>query len=192
MMTIKDLNNDIKICTKCDLYREIKNYVIGDGNIKSKVMFIGEAPGKTEDARGKPFVGKAGKVFEELLRSIELFRTDVYISNCLRCRPPNNREPSEAELFACTPYLDKEIEIIKPKVLCPMGNFAVNFVFKKYGIEKQKGGGISRLHGSFYKVKNLFDELTVLPLYHPAMAVYNPLMKKILMDDFKKIEKIIK
>lgn len=187
-MKFDDIKKEILECKKCELFKTKINYVPGDGNSKAKIMFVGEAPGKTEDEKGLPFVGRAGKIFDELLRSVELFRTDIFISNCLHCRPPNNREPTDGELLVCTPYLDKQIEIIKPKVLCPMGNFAMQFVFKKYGLEKPKG--ITVVHGKQFKVKNLFDDIIIIPLYHPAMATYNPETKITLLEDFKQLEKL--
>lgn len=177
----------IKNCKKCSLWRTRKNPVYGEGPLNAEIMFIGEAPGFNEDLQGKPFVGRAGKIFDELLNSIGLKREEIYITNILKCRPPENRNPAQEEIKACSPYLDKQIEIIKPKIICCLGNFATDYVMKKFGLGDEIKG-ISKIHGEVFNVRNLFFTLKIIPLYHPAVAVYNPEMKKILLDDFAKLK----
>lgn len=181
---IKQLEHVIVSCKKCELWKTRKNPVIGNGSLDAGVMFIGEAPGYHEDAQGIPFVGRAGKVFDELLQSIELEREEVYVCNILKCRPPDNRNPFDPEIKACTPYLDRQITAIKPKVIGTLGNFATSYVLEKFGLQAEK---IGKIHGKTFHIKNLLFESRIIPLYHPAAATYNPNMKSVLMDDFKAI-----
>ncbi len=181
---IKQLEHAIVSCKKCELWKTRKNPVVGNGSLDAGVMFIGEAPGYHEDMQGAPFVGRAGKVFDELLQSIELKRGEVYVCNILKCRPPDNRNPFDSEIKACTPYLDKQITAIKPKVIGTLGNFATSYILQKFGLEVEK---IGKIHGKTFHIKNLLFESRIIPLYHPAAATYNPNMKSILLDDFKTI-----
>ena len=126
---MKKITDEIKYCKKCELCKSRNNPVIGEGNLNTEIMFIGEAPGYNEDKQGIPFVGKAGKILDELLHSIGLQREDVYIANILKCRPPENRNPLKTEIDACTEYLNRQIELIQPKIIIPMGNFACSFIF---------------------------------------------------------------
>ena len=181
---IMRIKQDVLNCKKCDLYKTRKNPVVGDGSLNASVMFIGEAPGYHEDMQGIPFVGRAGKVFDELLQSIGLERKEVYVCNILKCRPPENRNPFDSEIKACTPYLDRQITAIKPKVIGTLGNFATSYVLEKFGLQAEK---IGKIHGKTFHIKNLLFESRIIPLYHPAAATYNPNMKSVLMDDFKAI-----
>ena len=181
---IKQLEHVIVNCKKCELWKTRKNPVVGNGSLDAGVMFIGEAPGYHEDMQGVPFVGRAGKVFDELLQSIELKRGEVYVCNILKCRPPDNRNPLDLEIKACTPYLDRQITAIKPKVIGTLGNFATSYILQKFGLEVEK---IGKIHGKTFHIKNLLFESRIIPLYHPAAATYNPNMKSILLDDFKTI-----
>jgi len=185
MMEIDKL---IANCKKCELWKTRKNIVIGSGSFNAKIMFIGEAPGYHEDLLGIPFVGRAGKFFDELLKSINLNREETYICNILKCRPPDNRNPSNFEIEKCTPYLDRQIMEIKPEIIVTLGNFPSNYVLNKFGFKPEK---IGRIHGKKYPIKNLLFDSVIIPMYHPAAAVYNPNMKKILLEDFKTIEKIL-
>jgi len=179
------LKEKVLKCKKCDLYKTKTNCVFGEGDFNAKIMFVGEAPGRNEDLQGKPFVGAAGKFLNELLDFIGLRREEIFITNILKCRPPGNRNPKSNEIKACTPYLDKQIELIKPKIICTLGNFATSYIMKKFGLEPKSMG---KIHGKIFKIKNLTQELKIIPLYHPAAAIYNPNMKKILLEDFKKIK----
>ncbi len=182
---INQLTQDVANCKKCELWKTRKNPVVGNGSLDSCVVFIGEAPGYHEDMQGIPFVGRAGKVFDELLQSIELKREEIYVCNILKCRPPDNRNPFNSEIKACTPYLDRQITTIKPKVIGTLGNFATSYVLEKFGLEAEK---IGKVHGKTFHIKNLLFDARIIPLYHPAAATYNPNMKSILMDDFKIID----
>jgi DNA polymerase len=151
---IEKLTKEIKNCKKCSLWKTRRNAVIGEGPLNSNIMFIGEAPGYNEDLQGKPFVGKAGKVFDELLESVTLQRKEVYIANILKCRPPNNRDPLLNEIKNCKNYLDRQISIIQPKVIVPLGNFASFYIFEKYNLKKEK---ISKVHGKSFSVRTILD-----------------------------------
>ncbi|MGB2762643.1 MAG: uracil-DNA glycosylase [Minisyncoccales bacterium] len=185
---LKKIKDEVLQCQKCPLYKTRTLPVIGEGSHQAKIIFIGEAPGASEDKTGYPFCGAAGKVLNELLESIGIKREEIYITNILKDRPPDNRNPKTEEIEACTPYLLKQIEIIKPKVICTLGNFSTAFIFEKYGL-KDKIKGISKIHGNvFYPVRSLLSngvEVKIVPLYHPAAATYNPNMKEILKKDFQ-------
>ncbi len=176
---LRRITNKIEKCKKCNLYKTRARAVPGEGSTRAKIMLVGEAPGRNEDIRGKPFVGAAGKVLDRLLQSAKLKRKNVFISNILHCRPPKNRNPRVAEIKACTPYLNQQIKIIKPKIICTLGNFATSYTLGKFGIKTKKG--IGKIHGKVFHVR----DIKIIPLYHPAAAVYNPRMFKILLQDFK-------
>ena len=178
----------LEFCYRHPLYRPGTYPVFGEGSLNAKIMFIGEAPGYYESISGHPFCGPAGKVLDELLDSVGIKRAEVYITNLVKLRPPENRDPKMEEIKAFAPYLDKQIKIINPKVICTLGNYSTAFIFEKYGL-KDKLQGISKIHGKVFEVGNLFDSLKIIPLYHPAVATYNPNMKKILKEDFKILEK---
>lgn len=185
---LKNITTSIENCKKCNLWKTKSNYVVGDGSPKSNILFVGEAPGYNEDVQGRPFVGKAGKILDELLLSIGLGRNDVYISNILKCRPPNNRNPLRAEIESCTEFLDKQIEIIQPIIIAPLGNFACSYIFEKFGLNYDK---IGTVHGRIFSVNTLLGKIHIIPLYHPAVSTYNPNTKKTLIEDFKVIKKIL-
>jgi len=178
----------VKNCKKCSLYKTRNKPVVGDGSVNAKILFVGEAPGYNEDLQGKPFVGKAGKILDELLESIGLQRDEVYIANILKDRPPNNRNPLASEIKACTEYLDKQMQIIQPKIIVPLGNFATSYIFEKFGLKLDK---ISNIHGKVFQMNTIFGKINIIPFYHPAVATYNPNEKNILLEDFKTIQKII-
>ena len=178
------LEEEIKECQRCELWKTRTNPVVGEGSLTAKVMFVGEAPGYYEDLKGRPFVGKAGKILDELLGSVGLERSEVYIANVLKCRPPGNRNPATVEIRACTPYLDAQMEIIKPTVIATLGNFSLGYIFNKFGLKADK---ISKIHGKVFKVSTIAGIKKIVPLYHPAVATYNPGMKEVLIDDFKEL-----
>jgi len=187
MEKLQLLKQQILNCKKCDLHKIRTNPVIGEGSPDAGIMFIGEAPGFNEDKQGKPFVGRAGKIFDELLNSINLKREKIYITNILKCRPPNNRNPTQEEIKICSPYLNEQIDIIKPKVICCLGNFSTDYIFKKFNL-KEKIQGISRIHGKVFNASTLMGIIRIIPLYHPAVATYNTNMLEILKKDFEKIK----
>lgn len=185
---LKQIKEEVLKCQKCKLNEDKTNYVFGEGSDTADIVFIGEAPGSNEDKTGVPFCGRAGEILNELLSSIGLNRDSIYICNILKCRPPDNRNPKPNEITACTPYLDKQIEIINPKTICCLGNFATEFIMKKFGLQN-KIEGISKLHGKIFKASLLTGVIKIVPLYHPAVATYNPDMKRFLLEDFKVLKK---
>jgi len=188
-----NLQKSCEKCEKCNLYKTRNKLVFGKGNINSKLLFIGEAPGEKEDIEGIPFIGRAGKYLDKLLNSINLTINDIYIGNILKCRPPKNRNPNKTEIENCTPNLIKQIEIINPKIIITLGNYATKFVLNNFKTEKmQKIEGISKLHGKIKKIKlKNENEIIIFPIYHPAASFYKPKLKEILETDFKKISKIL-
>lgn len=173
---------EIIACRKCELWKQRRNPVPGKGNFDAKVMFIGEAPGYWEDVKGRPFVGAAGKLLDEMLSGIGLSRGDVYIGNILKCRPPENRDPLSSEVKACTPYLDRQIRIIKPKFIVTLGRHAASYILSKAGFET---AGITRLRGKLYEVNLLGSQIHIIPIYHPAAALYNVKYRDDIKRDFQ-------
>ncbi len=184
---LEKIGREVLNCRKCSLYKERSHPVLGQGDPKAKIMFIGEAPGYWEDQKGQPFVGAAGKVLDELLDSVGIKREEVYISNILKCRPPNNRDPKPEEITACAPYLERQIKIIGPKIICPLGRYSMTFIMGMFGL-KSEIQPISKIHGRVFELRSLFQDIRIIPLYHPAVATYNANMKEILKKDFKVLE----
>lgn len=178
---LNKLKEIVLSCKKCSLYKTRTNVVFGETNPDSDIIFIGEAPGATEDKQGIPFCGAAGKFLTEMLEIIGLKREDVYIANTLKCRPPENRDPEEEEKTACRPFLEKQFEIINPKLVVLLGRHSLNTFLP--GV-----GSITTLHGKPLKKK---DGKVYLPLYHPAAALHNGALRRTLMDDFQKIPLIL-
>ena len=185
---MRKIKDEVLACKRCPLYeyrKKNKFYpVIGEGNHWADIMFIGEAPGLNEARTGRPFCGNAGRILDELLESAGIKREEVYITNILKDRPPGNRNPEKEEIEACTPYLERQIETIKPKIICTLGNYATEYILEKYGLE-DKIQGISKIHGKIFSV----DKIKIAPLYHPAVATYNSNMKEALKEDFKILRK---
>lgn len=185
---MEKIKQEILDCKKCPLYKTRVKAVPGEGSLDAKIMLLGEAPGFNEAQQGRPFVGAAGKILDELLESVGIKRKSVFICNVLKCRPVTknmeNRAPKPEEIKACTPFLERQIEIIKPEIVATLGNYATKFILEKYGLKDQIQG-ISRLHGKVFKVKTLFQSVKIVPLYHPAVATYHPNKKKVLLEDFK-------
>lgn len=177
------LDRRIRCCKNCSLYKTRKFAVVGEGFKEAKIMFIGEAPGAEEDEIGIPFVGQAGAVFDELLRHIDLKRTEVYITNVLKCRPLKNANPTPEQIRICTRWLNVQIDIIKPLIIVSLGNFATDYIFKKFGLE-DKLQGITKIKGKVFKSKNSY-KLFIIPLFHPAVATYFPSKINELKMDFE-------
>jgi len=181
---LKEIEEKIRNCEKCPLFEEANNPVPGDGNFQADVVFVGEAPGFNEDKQGKPFVGRAGGILDELLESVNLKREDIFITNIVKHRPPGNRNPTNEEIKACSPYLNEQLEVIKPKVICCLGNFSTKYILEKYGL-KDKVDGITKLHGQVFKVSTLTGLIKIIPLFHPAVATYDPNKLETLKKDFQ-------
>jgi len=171
-------------CKKCDLSKTATNPVPGSGNPNAEIVFIGEAPGEREDKQGLPFVGNSGKLLDKLLNTIKVPRTDVFICNILKHRPPENRDPLPEEMKVCTPYLKAQLKIIEPKIIITLGRFAMNYFFPEESI--------SRIHGQVRKIIWQELPLTIIPVYHPSAGLRNGAMLKSLQDDFLNIGKLLK
>jgi DNA polymerase len=171
-------------CTKCALAKGRTQVVFGSGSPDADLMFVGEAPGFHEDQQGVPFVGQAGKLLERLLAGIGLTRADVYIANTVKCRPPGNRDPVPEEIAACEPHLFRQIELIEPKLVATLGNFATKLL-------SGRPAGITRVHGHEQEVTLGARTVQLYPLYHPAAALYTPSMLKVLEEDFARIPALL-
>jgi len=191
---LKEIRDRVWNLKKSPLYKErVENNaypVIGEGSHDAEIIFIGEAPGKNEAATGRPFCGRSGKVLDELLKSISLDRKDVYITNIVKDRPTNNRDPKPEEIEIYSPFLDEQIEIIKPKIIITLGRFSMEYIMKRYGLE-EKFDSISKIHGKVFETEFSYGKVSMIPLYHPAVAVYNHHMITELKKDFKVISKIL-
>ncbi|MEO3992855.1 MAG: type-4 uracil-DNA glycosylase [Desulfurococcaceae archaeon TW002] len=176
---------EISNCRKCRLAENRTKAVPGEGSLNAKIMFIGEAPGRSEDEAGRPFVGAAGKLLSELLQSINLRREDVFITNVVKCRPPENRDPLEDEILSCSYFTNSIIQLIQPSIIVTLGNHAGRYVIEILG--EASWYGVSRMRGNVYEITLFGRETLVIPTYHPAAALYNPAPKKALEEDFKLI-----
>jgi uracil-DNA glycosylase family 4 len=170
---------EVATCTRCLLHQGRTKAVPGDGPQNADIMFIGEAPGFYEDQQGRPFVGAAGKFLDELLGSINLKREDVFIANVIKCRPPGNRDPLPEEIEACKPFLDRQIEIIQPKLVVTLGRFSMARAFPK--------ARISHIHGQPRKIGGV----VYYPMYHPAAALHQPSLRRTVEEDMRRIPELI-
>jgi len=172
---LTELYKEIIVCTKCILSQGRVRAVPGEGPENAEIMFIGEGPGFHEDRQGRPFVGAAGNYLNELLEQIGLKREQVYITNIVKCRPPGNRDPQPEEIEACRPYLDKQVELIRPRLIITLGRYSMQRYFP--------GASISRIHGQPKRVGNVI----YYPMFHPAAALHQPRWRDLVEEDMKKI-----
>jgi len=190
---MRKVKDDIVGLKESSLYQyriENKNFpVIGEGSHFAKIMFIGEAPGKNEALTGKPFCGASGKILDQLLQSAGIKREDVYVTNIVKDRPPENRDPTPSEIEIYGPFLDRQIDIIQPKVLATLGRFSMDYIMRKFGLEFELEP-ISKIHGKSFEVKTSYGTVRVMPFYHPAVAVYNANTKDSLKKDFEILKNI--
>ena len=177
---LDQLREQVGACHQCPLADGRTNVVFGEGDPEARVLIVGEAPGKNEDLQGRPFVGAAGKLLDELLAVAGLARKDVFIANVLKCRPPGNRDPRPEEIELCTPYLREQTRTIDPEVIVTLGNFSTKFILKTEV-------GITRLHGHVQQA----GRFKVLPIYHPAAALYDPTKRAALEDDFATLGELL-
>ena len=177
------------ILARLPLHESAKNLVFGRGNVNAPILFVGEAPGRNEDEQGLPFVGAAGKNLDKLLEKVGLSMNDVYIANILKYRPPENRAPSSDEIRAHTPWLLKQIEVIRPKVICSLGNYATKFFLAGTDVDKMNSQpGITALHGKVRVVEINGMNVKLIPLFHPAAIIYN----RGLLSEWEKDIEIVK
>lgn len=163
--------------------------VVGEGSHMAHIMFIGEAPGKNEAETARPFCGKSGKILDEMLDSINLNRSDVYITNIVKDRPPENRDPTLQEINLYAPFLERQIEIIKPRVIATLGRFSMNYIMKRF--EVTFSDSISQIHGKEFIGETDFGKIIIIPLYHPAVALYDGSNKETLLNDFQILKKYL-
>ncbi len=180
MTDYPDLVQRISTCEKCSLSQGRNKSVPGDGSLDADIMFIGEGPGFHEDRQGLPFVGPAGNLLNEMLSSIGLARQDVYITNMVKCRPPNNRDPFPAEIRSCSPYLDAQIGLIQPKVIVTLGRYSFAKFFPNESISRARG-----------RPRN-WQGLVIYPMYHPAAALHNPGLRPAIQRDFSTLPELIR
>ena len=173
--SLEKIAADVRGCPLCKLARTRKNAVPGEGQLSAKVMFIGEAPGRSEDEKGRPFVGAAGRILDNLLQNVGIERSQVFITNIVKCRPPNNRVPKEDELIACRPYLDRQIALIKPKVICILGRTAYSSILGGSSITANRGKIVERSGQKYFST------------FHPAAVIYNKSLLSALEADLKKL-----
>ena len=175
---LRQLEEEFCRCRLCPLSETRTKVVFGAGNPRARLMFVGEAPGFDEDKQGLPFVGAAGQLLTKIIQAMKLKREDVYIANCLKCRPPQNRSPLPSEILTCRPILDRQIQIIKPEIICALGKFAAQTLL-------HTEDPISRMRGRFFER----DGVRILPTFHPAYLLRNPADKKLVWEDMQKIMK---
>jgi len=175
-----ELEKESAECRGCSLYRSRTKLVFGVGSEKARLMFVGEAPGQDEDLQGEPFVGRAGQLLTKIIESIGLKRSEVYIANCLKCRPEGNRNPLPSEILSCQDFLTKQIAIIKPEIICCLGKFAAQTLLKTQD-------PISRIRGKFFD----YQGTKLIPTFHPAYLLRNPDGKRLVWEDMKKIKQYL-
>lgn len=181
---LERLHESLRQCTRCALAEGRLNVVVGAGDPDADLMFVGEAPGATEDETGVPFVGRAGQLLDSLLEGIGLSRDRVFIANVLKCRPPGNRDPQPGEIEACQGYLAEQVSLVRPRLVCSLGNFATKLI-------SGNPDGISTVHGQVQEVSFAGVSFTLYPVFHPAAALYTRAMLGTLQDDFARIPELI-
>ena len=192
---LREIRDELLSLTQSPLYeyRTQNNYfpVVGQGNHYATFMFIGEAPGKNEAQTGRPFCGAAGKILDKLLESVHIKREDVYITNIVKDRPQNNRDPEPEEIELYAPFLDRQIEIIRPKIIVTLGRFSMAYIMKRFGLEYELKP-ISVLHGTIHTSGSLMSfPVTIIPMYHPAASIYNTTTREQLFKDFQILKQFI-
>lgn len=185
---LDEIARRINSCTRCDLYRNRKNAVPGEGSPCAKVMFVGEAPGFNEDLQGRPFVGAAGSLLTQLIESIGLSRSEVFITNIVKCRPPHNRDPEDREISSCFPYLLEQLQVIKPSFIVTLGRHSTRTIHAFFGMQVES---IMAIRGRVSKVKAEWGEVVLLPTLHPAAALYNPRLRSLLEEDFGELKDLL-
>ena len=192
---LKQIKDEVWNLKQSPLYQERVNNqtlpVIGEGSHNAQLMFVGEAPGRNEAKTGRPFCGSAGKILDDLLTSIGVKREAVYITNIVKDRPPSNRDPLPEEIAIYGPFLDRQIDIIKPLIIVTLGRFSMSYIMNKSGLEDSIKP-ISQLHGQILEGSSLNNPIKVAVMYHPAAAIYNPKIKEVLQKDFQILSSLIK
>lgn len=191
---LKKIRDEVLALSESPLYQfriSQRNFpVLGEGSHEAEIMFVGEAPGRNEAATGRPFCGAAGKLLDELLAGVGLPRASVYVTNIVKDRPPENRDPLPEEIAAYGPFLERQIEIIQPKIIAALGRFSMQYLMTKFGLGDALRP-ISQIHGQLFETEASYGPLKILPLYHPAAAIYNRQLLDTLKDDFQKLKGLV-
>jgi uracil-DNA glycosylase family 4 len=182
------LAEEVSNCRRCDLCELRENVVFGEGDLETAVVLVGEAPGRREDEEGRPFVGSAGKLLNRILDETGLNRGDIYITNIVKCRPPGNRRPNQGEVEECATHLDKQLSLIEPRVIVPMGNSATGYFLKRHGLRRHAIGSI---HGHVLPIKAPWGDTKLYPIYHPAAILYNRRLEEDLRNDLRALRNLI-
>lgn len=190
---LKQIRDEVVDLKSSPLYTfriENKNLpVIGEGGHEARIMFVGEAPGRNEAATGRPFCGAAGKLLDELLASVSIPRESVYITNIVKDRPPQNRDPLPEEIASYGPFLDRQIEIIQPQIIAALGRYSMGYIMNKFGLADVLQP-ISKIHGKLFETTTTYGPVKILPLYHPAAAIYNRELIPTLKEDFQQLKNL--
>lgn len=182
--SFETLRKEAEACTRCPLHESRDKVVFGSGNPDADLMFVGEAPGAEEDRTGLPFVGRSGRLLDQLLAEIGITRAEVFIANVVKCRPPDNRDPARAEIEACRSYLERQVQLIEPRLVCTLGNFATKLL-------SGDPAGITKVHGEAKRAKLGASQVMIFPLFHPAAALRSPKYAAGLREDFARIPQLI-
>lgn len=185
---MRQLHLEVQSCRRCGLWEGRRNPVVGEGNLDAKAFLVGEAPGRREDESGRPFAGAAGQLLNDLLQGIGLSRGDVYIGNVVKCRPPGNRPPRVEEVEACSPYLERQLTILEPRIIVSMGNTATQHLMTRFGLSPRY---IGEVHGKPFRVGATWGEVILFPSYHPASALYVKGLEYVLRRDFESLNRIL-
>lgn len=181
---IKNLNDEIKRCHKCRLAETRKNSLCGEGHLRAELMLIAQAPGEHEDQEGRMFIGPSGKVLDELLGATHIHREEIYMTNLIKCMLPKNRKPKSYEIASCGPYLDREIELIGPKILAPLGYYATRFVLEKYGVQIPAKSEFRKVYGQVL----ILGDQKIIPLQHPAAVLHDTSIKEAMLRNYRKMQ----
>lgn len=187
-MKLDSVKKEIKQCDKCRLSKSRINALCGEGNLNAKLMLIAQAPGEKEDREGKMFIGPSGKILDELLKSSNISREEIYMTNLIKCMLPKYRKPKQDEIEICSHYLDKEIKLIDPKILAPLGFYAIQYIFNKYKIALPPKAEFRNIFGKVF----LAGDKKIIPLQHPASVLYNHSMKTVLLINYQKMKLLLK
>jgi uracil-DNA glycosylase len=186
---LDELSREIHTCRRCPLWENTHQAVPGEGNPSATVFFIGEAPGEKEDLTGRPFVGRAGSLLNALITGAGLSREEAFIGNIVKHRPPGNRDPRTGEIAVCSPYLDRQIQVIRPQILVPLGRHSSRYILSKTGTSFEK---ITDIRGTIIQARIWDIPIRIVPTLHPAAALYSPRYRKALEDDFRTIYTLTK
>jgi uracil-DNA glycosylase len=186
-MKIDELNQEIRQCQKCRLCESRTNALCGEGNLNAKLMLIAQAPGYKEDTEAKMFIGPSGKVLDELLELADIDRKEVYMTNLVKCMLPKYRKPKQDEIEACHPYLDREIELIDPEILAPLGFYAIRYIFEKYAIALPSKAEFRNVFGQVF----ISGDKKIIPLQHPASVLYNHAIKPVLVKNYRVMKTLL-